>query len=408
MRNFSLFVLSIFMLLSCNDEPKKEFDNNPEIEENINDLFAKEDKSIELSGAPAENLLSILESLSFDKVLKLGETSISESDYIQIKDFTDELIKKSAAKNEKDKHDAIFNWIKKMVKYGYNLDNSIPDYNSAFSTFKYCEAVCQGYSNLLKVMCHTQGINAPVVNGLAKFSGALGNPFGHAWNYVLLDGKWYVSDATNKILYSANDKNKFNFLLPERIDFTLWQDDIGVYTYENREITLSNFSEKLNDTKISIPYSISGFRVTNFNPEKIPAMVKDIYISSNVKDFGIQGNRKIYESGKNLENIYISDSNPYLENYKGIVYKKGNYHEVLIIPNKLKRIEPKLVKIISKNMIYRHDGVEEIYIPEGVEKIEDHAIEYCPNLKTIYIHKGTKISEKIFAECHPDCKIVWY
>ena len=43
------------------------------------------------------------------------------------------------------------------------------------------------------------------------------------------------------------------------------------------------------------------------------------------------------------------------------------------------------MKIVDKNTIYNHMSVEEIYFPEGTERIESYAIENCPKLKRIYV-----------------------
>ena len=58
---------------------------------------------------------------------------------------------------------------------------------------------CQGYANLLRTMCHTQGIPAFNANGELVPLG------GHAWDYVCADSVWYVSDPTNNAQYKMAD-----------------------------------------------------------------------------------------------------------------------------------------------------------------------------------------------------------
>ncbi|MDO4771932.1 transglutaminase domain-containing protein, partial [Porphyromonas sp.] len=389
------------------DKPKD--DQKPEEDHKEEDipglLFPQPDNARELTGYPAERLYAILTSKKFDQVLPLGGTHISKEQLAEIKAFTDQLIASSSAKNQKEKHDVLFRWIRKHVKYGHVVDPSIPDYNSAYTTFKYKNAICQGYSNLLKVFCYTQGINAPVVNGLARFN-TLGNPGGHAWNYVLLDGKWYVSDATNGIFYDANDKKKFNYLLPEHIDFALWEDDKMVYTYQNRELTISAVRDSYSDSKLTVPYSVGGFRISNFNPNTISKSVREIYLGSNIKLLGPSDHRQLLISGKNLEKIAVDPKNPHLESYKGAIYDRKNSPDTpILIPAKLKHIYLKPIKQVGKNVIYGHLGVEVLHFAEGTEIIDNFAVENCPNLRTVYLSKSIKeVGNRAFDGCHPSLK----
>ena len=55
--------------------------------------------------------------------------------------------------------------------------------------------VCEGYSRAFKVLCDELGIPCVLVEGYAQGS-LLDNAELHMWNYVQLDGKWYVVDTT--------------------------------------------------------------------------------------------------------------------------------------------------------------------------------------------------------------------
>lgn len=371
--------------------------------------FPIPDNSIELTGYPAEMLLAMLSSKQLDQPIALGETQISQTELAEIKKLSDKLVKESQASNQLEKHRALFKWITSNVKYGHILDTTIPNYNSAYSSYKYKNAICQGYANLLKVMCYTQGINAPVVNGLAKFR-TVGPPVGHAWNYTLLDGKWYVSDPTNNIFYEAERKDKFDFLLPERLDFALWQDDKLTYIYENKELTVGNVHGEAANGKLIVPYSIGGFRITNFNPSTLPKSIREIYLGANIKHLGVSGNRKLLYAGAELEKIAIDPENKHLENYRGSIYERGEgAGKLLLIPAQLKKAYLKAEKEIGKNIIYNHQGIEELHFAEGTEVIMDYAVEKCPNLQTVYVPQSIKtIAPKAFAGCDENLKIVRY
>lgn len=52
------------------------------------------------------------------------------------------------------------------------------------------EAVCDGYSRLVKMLCDDAGVDCHIVIGEVLNSG------GHAWNLVKVNGKWYHLDVT--------------------------------------------------------------------------------------------------------------------------------------------------------------------------------------------------------------------
>ncbi len=71
------------------------------------------------------------------------------------------------------------------VKQGYELvTHSFDAYGAA------CEssAVCEGYTKLFQYLCYRVGINATQIHGILGAN--------HMWNAVLIDGKWYMADAT--------------------------------------------------------------------------------------------------------------------------------------------------------------------------------------------------------------------
>ena len=90
---------------------------------------------------------------------------------------------------------AIFIWITNNIEYSYSHLHA--DEESVFRTKK---AVCNGYSNLLKKLCHNSNIKCRVVTGWAKdYNGLLdttNQDNRHAWNIVSLNNDDYLIDAT--------------------------------------------------------------------------------------------------------------------------------------------------------------------------------------------------------------------
>jgi transglutaminase-like putative cysteine protease len=62
-------------------------------------------------------------------------------------------------------------------------------------------------------MFRTAGLAARYVHGTCKFSS--GSTYGHVWAQVLVDGKWYVADATSSknSLGSVSNWNTNSFTL---------------------------------------------------------------------------------------------------------------------------------------------------------------------------------------------------
>ncbi|WP_339200904.1 transglutaminase domain-containing protein [Paenibacillus sp. FSL P2-0322] len=99
-----------------------------------------------------------------------------------VKAVLGDIITKGMTDHEKVK--AIHDWIVVRLKY----DESQQKY-TAYDGLKTGSTVCQGYSLLAYKMLERAGITNRIVEGRA--GGQL-----HAWNLVLLDGRWYHMDTT--------------------------------------------------------------------------------------------------------------------------------------------------------------------------------------------------------------------
>jgi hypothetical protein len=147
--------------------------------------FAEPDDAKRLTGTPAENLRAIFEATGPEIITSMGNMNITNEQYEEIAAFTTKLVE--GKKTQKEKFNVIHNWVNGNVKYD-------PSDNDPYAVFTNKTGVCQGYANLLTVMCYSQDIPTVVVNGYLNqppFYGA------HAWNYVCADGKWYVGALTD-------------------------------------------------------------------------------------------------------------------------------------------------------------------------------------------------------------------
>lgn len=96
-----------------------------------------------------------------------------------------------------EKVTAIYDWLSANVIYDYAIAADDPEDSNSYNSF-YLEgvfydgvAVCDGLSKAFVLMCGIEGVSAYRICGTEMISGV-----GHAWNAVLIDGKYYVADTT--------------------------------------------------------------------------------------------------------------------------------------------------------------------------------------------------------------------
>lgn len=339
-------------------------------------FFPVEDDAVLLSGEYHERALNLLHAGDPKQGLSLYDTKITEEQYQEIKTFTDDLVK--GLTTQKEIHDKIFSWVNTNVKYQQSD-------NDAYAVFKNKTAICQGYSNLLKVMLISQGVPAVSANGFAWNQG-------HAWIYTCLDGLWYLSDATNNIVHDASNITKCKEFIPYFLEWAVYEDDKYLVEFSGGELTLVKV--KSGDSKFTVPYSAKGFVLTAFIPESdLPENIKEIYIGKNINSITNQGLNGLSTYGLSIEQVHVDPANPTFEYYEGVIYTKMNNTTIPhYIPNQMKRIVLKPSQIYSKGLIVGHQNVEEIVFPKGVKYITDFAIEACPKLKRVYIPADAEIS----------------
>ncbi|HRF85560.1 MAG TPA: transglutaminase domain-containing protein [Alloprevotella sp.] len=355
-------------------------------------LFPVDDGAKELRGTAAYKLRALLENADPAIGNSLGYQVIEKTQYQEIKEFTDDLVKECA--NNKEKYQKIFKWIVSNIRYSYEGTD-----NNPYPVFINKTAICQGYANLLKIMLHSQDIPCILVNGDLKPIG------GHAWNYVCVDGTWYVSDPTNNGSFLMSSLSSYTHLDPYHFDAVLYEDEQFVYNFHDKNLNIKTV--KHSSEKLVLPYSIGGYKISSFMPDcDLPGNIRELYIGSNITTFGDNA-FLLSEHDKGLEMIYVDPTNKKFASENGIVYyKSGSTFSVCYIPAGMTRVELKPMKVIGKSLIFKNNSITEIVFPEGTEKIESYAIEFCPNLKVAYVPENTVIEENAFCEVHSEFKII--
>ena len=334
----------------------------------------------------------------------LNGVEITDAHLAELKTFIESQILTTETK-QYAKMMSILKWIRANIKYDYNDQD-------AYSVFKNKVAVCQGYSNLMVAMLHTQGIKATVATGFLAQTG------GHAWVYALADGVWYVVDPTNRntVYKMVADLNQYKGTLqPWNIDMPLAQDDKFVYDFRDKHFNIRQVITS--NEQVSVPFGALGYRITSFNPVNgINEHVRELYLSLNIFSIGqyVQGLR---EHGSNLLNIYVlNDENHYINEYDGCVYsikynnttKKSTFLKLLYAPGGKREINFAPIAKIESKQIEELPNVEVIRFDEATLVFEDYAITGSPKLKEIHINKNAKVSNKAFDDLPSGCKIIRY
>lgn len=400
MKNFTLLLSAALFCGACQSEltdtvPNSLVTTTPTQGVTVSTTFPQPDGAIKFNPAnPAEGVWQILQKIDLQQTLQLGETEITPEQYAEIKKFVDENLKEE---NDYKTYLNIFQWIVKNMTYA----NDLPSYLKPYDVFIYRRCVCQGYANLLKTMCLTQGIPCFVANGYL-------NPIGgHAWNYVYAGGKWIVSDPTNNKQYDASNLKAYaQSLIPQRMDFELFSDEHFTYNFQNSRLNVSSV-KNTNDTEVTLPYSIAGFQITSFSPNQaLPSNVQVLNLGANIETFGDYP-ESITRLTPNIRAINIDPNNTELESENGIVYNIYNREIPYIVPGGIRSITLRPMKVVDKNTLTNLDNLEELIIANGTERIESYAIEGCSNLRTIYVPETvTYIADDAFYRCGNNYQIV--
>ena len=399
MKIFYSFLTCLFLstlLFSCGgnngDDPViPEEPEGPTIIQGINALvnpsasFAKDDGST-THNSPTKLVADLLTKAGPEIIQGLGAVSITEKEYQEIKEFTDQLVKE--VEKPFDIYSLIFKWVATNVKYTDGVNND------PYPVFKNRQGICQGYANLLAVMLHSQNISVFNANGML-------NPIGgHAWNYVYLD-QWYVSDPTNNGHFLMSDPSSYAHLIPLQLDVNLFEDEQFVFNFNEGHLNLREV--KKSDKQLIVPFSTNGFQVTSFNPDtELPSNIEEIYIGKNIQTLG-ENLIGLNLHAPSVKHAFVDTANKHMESYGQLVYR---YSFTYYVPASATIIQFKDYPTLGKNILKDHTKVETIVVQKGTKKLEAYAFEDCPNLQKAYIPEETIVDTNAFYGVHNNFKII--
>lgn len=390
-----MLCLSVVSFVACSSDTE-ELMNGSEMGSDIPEMqlkqyFAVPDDAAKLDGTPNENLKALFKAAGSEVMTTLGSVEITDEQYDEIKVFTDSIVKRQNTTIKK--YQTISKWVSDNIKYDYSD-------NSAYAVFKNRRGICQGYSNLLTVMCHTQGIPATVVNGMLNPVG------GHAWVYIKAASQWIVSDPTNGAGYAMENVGQYSHLIPFQADADLFEDDKAIYHYYNLNLNIREVTQTEGNI-FTVPYSVAGFVVGSFNPTSpLPENITEIYIGQNIKSLG-ENPIGLVLMGKNVEAAYVDELNPTFMSHKGVVYLRTEDAPLIhYVPSAMKSVELMPMEVVYKNTICNLPSVEEIIFTEGTKRLESYAIENCPRLKRVYVPADCEVSSSALYRVPANVEII--
>ncbi|MCR5153213.1 MAG: hypothetical protein K6B75_00040 [Lachnospiraceae bacterium] len=126
------------------------------------------------------------------------DTNVEKSVYSLINQATDALALPDTLSDIeiiKEIHDYLIN----LAKYDTEVpgmrseESNASNSHNPIGLLHEAKAVCDGYARTFKLLLQKHGIVSRVVSGYANNGSTIER---HAWNYVLLNGKWYQTDVT--------------------------------------------------------------------------------------------------------------------------------------------------------------------------------------------------------------------
>lgn len=375
-----LFTATLF--LNCNDDSNMGIGS---IDEPVaTKSFAEDDGSTNLSQRSAGyKSYKLLQAAGPEVGMSLGNISITDEQYAEIKAFTDELVANCVT--DEQIHSIVHSWLVNNIQYehyGYVDNNPYP-------VFKNKKAICQGYANLMKVMLHSQGVPCVLTNGYIPAGG-------HAWCNAYFNGTWYASDPTNNHYFKSSAYGSNKHYEPTSIDAVLFEDEFCTYSYYEAQLNVNSIKE--GHETVSIPYSAGGFTVSMLSPIiNVPTSVKEIYVGANITSFG-ENIIGLSARSTTIERIHIDPVNTKFESFStGVYYKDRTGDNLIMVAPGAKHIELKPIALFDKECVIKGlPNLETITFVPGTAKIDAWAVERCPKLHTVYMPQETMVNSSAF------------
>ncbi|HET7734198.1 MAG TPA: transglutaminase domain-containing protein [Paludibacter sp.] len=275
-------------------------------------------------------------------------------------EITADLTRNLSTSTEKVR--AIYYWISHNIRYDVSqLGSAGISYRSGErnllnEVLQKRQGVCQHYAELFNACCKATGIQSYIISGYTKTDGKIA-PLTHAWNAVVINGKYYEIDATWASGYVDNGKftAKFDdtyFMIPpaEFIKTHMPFDPIWQFLdnpVSNKEFQSSDFSK----LKIRSNFNFADSIKTIAGLDSLSILIRE--------------NKRIRNCG--LTNDLIREYVSY--NQQNIVQIKYNQ----AVGQFNKAIEAYNIYVMHKNKQFKGSSLEDAKIMELLSAANNHA-----------------------------------
>ena len=314
----------------------------------------------------------MLNAVLADQFLDYSDVTITKEQYEEIGKEALKIV--AGAKNDYEKAQKIQQWVSKNIIYG-EATNQDP-----YTVYKEKKGICQGYSNLTKVMLTYLNIPCILVNG-DSIAG------GHAWNMAYVSNKWIFVDST----WGVFDQNEKEFSSSHRPYFSTSINIVDgdyVFTYYNG-IAVDKYLG--NDKTWNIPSKFLDLPVTAIslhafqNNENLEKLI----IPETIINFDDMYDLK---NSKTLKAIEVSNNNSSYASKDGVMYSK-DMKDLILYPNAksdLKFSIPEGVQKLPEECFAKNNYLHKLLIPGSVKDIGKALIN---ENTTIYADSGSIASQ---------------
>lgn len=110
----------------------------------------------------------------------------------------------------KDTVESVFKWVTSNIRYDQKMVPEDGLYTSKIKlvqdALKTGKGVCEHYAELFHGLMQYLGYESIVIGGYVRQNEVINSEFGHVWNAVKVDDKWYLFDPTWASGYTENGK----------------------------------------------------------------------------------------------------------------------------------------------------------------------------------------------------------
>lgn len=277
--------------------------------------------------------------------LNIGTTVISDEGWEAFKAEADAWC---VGMSDMEKMDTIFKRVSSLKQGG---EDQSPE-----AVWENGVGTCQGFSDVFKVFCHTQGIPCVGANGglfdRTTYNENTGYPEGaaHAWTYVYVDGEWWLVDClwgrrckVSDLMKWAVDWKESEWGIswqPQYVNVPMAEDGNFRYNFD-RGVNIYGIKEGVG-SEVTLPDVcdvLGGLDVTSFNlMEEVPGKVNTIRLGVNISFIGEEetnldnGSPSLGTFARNVEHFIVPEGNrTYWSDDEGCIYLGGR-EEPLHIP----------------------------------------------------------------------------